>query len=307
MSGNATRALTPLAICVLLVIGPPGAEAACNCFCKVAKDLGSNPGSSISNFLIQYPNMPSWNNCTFGTAGKKMTCSKACSDATAADTAQYNNDQWLCSKINADYSGNVVAYSAIGTQNYDSASARALTCHVSGPATPQTLALCQQEGQAVALNVSTGLGSIGSKDLNWTVTGGGTAPAAYSTTKVGPWAAPPAPSTHWIQPATGGSPDNNFPPGVQYIYKTTFVVPPAMFLLGVTVQGTFAADDSADVYLNGQYVTGGANFSIAQPFDASSLVQAGLNTLEFRVKNQAHYTGLMVDASVTSKCARCSH
>lgn len=309
MAKRTIRALLACAIGALFAIGLSGtADAKCNCFCKVTTDLGSSPGPSISNFLIQYSGLPSFANCTVGVPGKKQTCSKACSDATANDSAQYGNDQWLCSKLGANFNGKIVAYSAIGTHNYDSAAERNLDCRPPPP-TPQTLAICASEGQTVTINLSTGVGAIGSKDLNWTVTGGGTAPAAYSTNKVSTWVNPPTPSTHWIQPSTLGQADDSLAAG-SYVYTTTFVVPTVMYLLGgITVQGTFSADNSAVLMLNNVPVAncpGATCFAAAQPFTATN-VKPGLNILQVTVTNNERATGLMVDASVVSNCTRCTH
>jgi hypothetical protein len=313
MAQRTIRALLVCTISALFMIGLSGtADARCDCFCKVTTDLGPSPGPSISNFLIQYSGLPSFSNCTVGVPGKKQTCSKACSDDTANDSAQYGNDQWLCSRLPANYNGKVVAYSAIGTHNYDSAAARNIDCR---PAIlpPQTLADCQSEGQAVTLNLSTGAGAVGSQDLHWTVTGGGTAPAAYSTNTLSSWVNPSTPSTHWIQPGTGGEALPSFPVG-QYVYTITFVVPTVMYLLGgITMQGNFSADNSAVLTLNGK-PAGGIScpgpkcFVGSVPFDVSSYVQQGLNTLQVTVTNSdLSFTGLMVDAKVVSACARCMH
>jgi hypothetical protein len=136
MVKGSIRGLLICAISALFVIGLSGtADAACNCFCKVAKDLGASPGPSIPNFLIQYDGLPSWANCLVGVPAKKQQCSYACSNKTASDATQYGNDQWLCNKINADYiNGRVVAYSAIGTHNYDSAASKNLSCKKCCPA-----------------------------------------------------------------------------------------------------------------------------------------------------------------------------
>jgi hypothetical protein len=172
---------------------------------------------------------------------------------------------------------------------------------------PQTLANCEKEGQPVTLDVSTGIGAIGSKDQHWTVSGGGTAPAAYSTNKVAPWVTPSG-TSQWIQPATGGTASSNFPPNTTYTYTTKFVVSPLMAILGgVTVQGTYSADNSAVVKLNGQQVascTIATCFQTAHPFTATNIV-AGLNTLEIVVTNNEGYTGALVNASVVSKCVSC--
>jgi hypothetical protein len=307
------RALSMGVVSALVVIGLAGAaHADCNCFCKVSKDLGASPGSSIPNFLIQYPGMPTFGNCTVGVPGKKQTCSKACSDATANDSSQWASDQWLCSKLGPTFNGKVVAYSAIGTHNYDSAAARNVNCTIA-PAVSQVMAACEKEGLPVSLNLSTGAGAIGSKDPRWTVSGGGTAPAAYSTTKVSSWVAPPTASTNWIQPATGGSPNSGLPGNTTFVYKTSFTVPLCAYLLGgITLKGTYSADNRAEIWMNNNQLTAAACttatcFQSLDSFDVSSLVGPGLNTLEFRVKNDGSYSGLVVDASAVSKCERCKH
>jgi mucin-like protein len=61
-------------------------------------------------------------------AQKKAECSQLCTQAALNDSAQFNNDAWWCSRLPADFDGQVTAYSAIGTLSYDSAQGRHVHC-----------------------------------------------------------------------------------------------------------------------------------------------------------------------------------
>ncbi len=122
---------------------------------------------------------------------------------------------------------------------------------------------------------------------------------ALTTAQYGGWATPPA-GTQWINP--WGYPFDG--PGTvgDYEYETTFSLTgfdPSTAVL----TGLWAADNSVDMYLNGNLVgsiTGLNGFQTLQPFTVSSDFDSGLNTLDFVVHNPSAVTGLLVDISGTA-------
>jgi hypothetical protein len=180
----------------------------------------------------------------------------------------------------------------------------------------QILPDCEKEGQIISLklNTGTGTGMIGAQDPHWTVSGGGTAPYAYSTNIATGWVQPSGSAVQWIQPATGGN-AFDFPNSGTYKYTTRFVVSPLMYLLGgITVSGKFSADNSAILKVNGKPIAGIScvgsslgtcfkqytNFSIP-----STYIQSGINEITVEVTNNDIYTGLIVESSVVSNCKKC--
>lgn len=128
--------------------------------------------------------------------------------------------------------------------------------------------------------------------------------AAYATDTALGWHAT-VNGADWIEPPGGtyspysGNPEYWFPAtgskvpsGIQYDYQIVFTVPTIYALSTVSIEGSLAADDYVDIYLNGQtskeialtsstLYTAGAAFSLST---ANGLV-SGVNTLTFAVFN----------------------
>ena len=103
----------------------------------------------------------------------------------------------------------------------------------------------------------------------------------------------------WIAPqnsAEGGGSSNGY-----YDYQTTFNLS-ASSLASTSIPGSFAADDSATILLNGRPVSGASASDPSQwyPFTITSGFVGGLNTLDFIVNNASGYTGLRVTISGTT-------
>jgi hypothetical protein len=121
------------------------------------------------------------------------------------------------------------------------------------------------------------------------------------------WATPPA-GTWWINPYAaepGGQPDGNAAQGL-YIYETTFTLAPGW--TNASLSGQWAADNSANMFLNSNLVSTTAGGGLLTPFAATtqSWFQTGTNTLTFEVTNNGcqagcgfNPTGLLVQISGT--------
>ncbi len=111
---------------------------------------------------------------------------------------------------------------------------------------------------------------------------------------IGPWVGNDA-SSRWVVPAATDG-DGNAAAGV-FVYRTTFdlsQIDPA----SATVSGRWAADDYAEIYLNGVAtgvtVTAGT-FGSLTAFTLTSGFRPGRNDLDFVVQNAGGPTGLRVD------------
>lgn len=133
-------------------------------------------------------------------------------------------------------------------------------------------------------------------DIHWTLAGG---PAYTGGTNgqfpIGPWVADDG-SSRWITPTTNAGDGT---PVTTYSFSTSFDLT-GYSLNGASIGGTFAADDSATIFLNGVQV-GAANqggYSFRTGFTINSGFVAGLNTLTFVALNSgAGPTGLNVVVS----------
>jgi hypothetical protein len=125
-----------------------------------------------------------------------------------------------------------------------------------------------------------------------------------------PWFAYPD-SSSWIAPTTNYPPRNTVQPvNTNYTYvMNTFTLPPGADPSTASISGRWAADDSAEMYLNGPHlVASGAGFGSWKHFTISG---SGLfnpypspNTLTFVVINYATVTGLRVE--MTNAFVNCS-
>ena len=138
--------------------------------------------------------------------------------------------------------------------------------------------------------VTTGNGA----DIHWALAGG----TAYTggtngSFPIGPWVNDNA-SSRWITPTTNAGDGT---PVATYSFSTTFDLT-GFRLSDASISGTFAADDSATIFLNGVQIGSGGGYSFLTAFGATSGFVAGVNTLRFDVLNSgAGPTGLNVGVS----------
>jgi hypothetical protein len=121
----------------------------------------------------------------------------------------------------------------------------------------------------------------------------------YPVAPFGPWVAN-SPTSRWIGPAG----DSNGAGG-NYIYRTTFTVPPTAILSSVNVFGLWAVDDVAtNILINGNPTNPPSPFfTPLVPFAVTSGFVFGTNTLDFLITNAnigTNPTGLRVDRIVGS-------
>jgi hypothetical protein len=164
-----------------------------------------------------------------------------------------------------------------------------------------TLGCCDCVGQVVSLDVSTGQGN-GSTDPFWQVNGG----PAYITPPVSSWVT--LPQAKWIQPVASPTPSYNIPAGV-YKYTLKFSVAKCTIpISGYQLTGKFAADNSVIVRLDGGQIsqcTGSYCFSNGTTASLNLPISPGTtHTLEFDVKNDESYSGLLVNAQIKGQCAK---
>jgi hypothetical protein len=175
--------------------------------------------------------------------------------------------------------------------------------------TPLELPACQKQGQPFKVDLSTMSGitspAVDTPDPHWLVTGPGIGPPIppYYTT-LSAWTAQP-PS--WVEPikaASNGSANSNAQSG-DYTYTIWFKLncPPESYS-NLQIIGTFAADNSATVYLNAFPVkscVGGTCFPSATAFTATAPFQ-GTNSLSVVVHNDDLYTGMTIKAELSGSC-----
>lgn len=114
-------------------------------------------------------------------------------------------------------------------------------------------------------------------------------------------------ASQWISPFT-----NHKGPGGTYIYRHVFSLAtcdPAT----ATISGRWMADNRGEIYFNGVKVPGAditvsTGFQQWQPFTISAgFINTGLNTIEFRVRNDASATGLRVEfIRASAQCCDCA-
>ncbi|MEK6283024.1 MAG: hypothetical protein AABN95_21915 [Acidobacteriota bacterium] len=157
--------------------------------------------------------------------------------------------------------------------------------------------LCCGRGRVSQLNLSTGQG--GPIDPLWKVNGG----AAYITPPYPGWATNLGPAK-WIQPVAAPTPSANVAVGIVK-YTVQFNVPKCGIPSEVRLDGTFAADNGANVTFDGNPVTSCPTpycfKTPGQPLTVTGIL-AGTHTLTFEVKNEGGPSGLSVNAKLTRKC-----
>jgi hypothetical protein len=167
---------------------------------------------------------------------------------------------------------------------------------------------CQQQGQPGKLDLGTMSGTtpkIDDPDPHWLVTGPGISiPIAPYYTTLSAWTAPP---NAWVEPvkASGGAANSSAASG-DYTYTIWFNLncPPESYS-NLQITGTFAADNSATVYLNAFPVkscTTNQCFGSATAFTALAPFQVGINSLSVVVHNESIYTGMTVSAELSGSC-----
>lgn len=165
-----------------------------------------------------------------------------------------------------------------------------------------SLPCCECLGRTVQLDLSTGQGG-GAVDPLWKMNGG----PAYITPPVPGWLTPPPPPAKWIQPVASPTPSPNIPAGL-FKYTVTFNIPKCTIPLSVVrLDGKFAADNSAKIFLDGSpvascpgpkcFISPGVVLSVPS-------IQPGLHTLEIDVKNDEIYSGLLVNAQLKGQCRK---
>jgi hypothetical protein len=162
-----------------------------------------------------------------------------------------------------------------------------------------SLPCCECIGKVTQLDLSTGQGSP--IDPFWKVNGS----SAYSTPPFPGWATTLG-SAKWIQPVSSPTPSPNVAVGV-FKYTLQFTIPKCTIPSEVRLEGNFAADNGANVLMDGNPVT-----SCPTPYCFKAPAQAlnvtglgpGSHTLTFEVKNEGGPSGLIVNAKLTRQCQR---
>lgn len=143
---------------------------------------------------------------------------------------------------------------------------------------------------------STGLGAVGAADPNYTLTSapaGSTSNVATISTANSAWYQL-TDGSHWIN--TSGSGNASDPVG-EFVYTTTFNIAANENPNTSNVALSFAADDYAYLYLNGQYEAYSGGFNSLTSVDLTSGFHTGANTLTFYAENQGGPAGLYVDVT----------
>lgn len=164
-----------------------------------------------------------------------------------------------------------------------------------------SLPCCKCLGDVVTLDLGTGQGSL--IDPLWKVNG----VPAYTTPPYPGWAATLTPA-RWIQPVASPTPSSSVPAGV-YKYAVQFNVPKCTIPMEVRLDGNFAADNSAKVFMDGTLV---ASCSVNACFKAPTApvsfsvpsISPGTHTLEIEVKNDSGPSGLVVNAQLNGQCKK---
>jgi hypothetical protein len=102
----------------------------------------------------------------------------------------------------------------------------------------------------------------------------------------------------YINP-TGNGTDSQ-PATPDFVYETTFTLGPNDILSTGVLNFIFAADDTANIYLNNNLIYSGGTYGTATTFSVNSGFVSGVNTLDFDVANSGGGpTGLYADVTGT--------
>lgn len=175
---------------------------------------------------------------------------------------------------------------------------------IQGPAGP-VLSCCECLGKVTTLNLSTG--QSGPNDPLWTVN----ATPAHPTSAYPGWIATTNAMLNpakWIQFPNQSTPASNVPAG-NYKYSVRFTTPRCVIPSTITLEGYFAADNSASVVLDGTNIPTTACstncFNVPQaPVHFTVTVPSTVShTLDFVVNNLGGPSALVANVKVTRKCA----
>lgn len=163
-----------------------------------------------------------------------------------------------------------------------------------------SLACCECLGKVVTLDLSTGQG--GPQDPLWLMNGG----PAYTTPPYPGWITTIA--ARWIQPAASPLPSANIPPGA-YRYTVRFNVPKCTIPMNVRLDGRYAADNSAQVLVDGNPVTScPPSYCFKAPVApvpfSATIATPGVHTLEINVRNEGGPSGLVANVQLTGQCKK---
>lgn len=168
----------------------------------------------------------------------------------------------------------------------------------------RSLACCNCLGEADAsLDLSTG--QSGPNDPLWNVDNG----IAYQTPPYTNWLTTLNPA-QWIQPVASPTPSTSIPLGV-FHYKLQFYIPNCVIPMTVHLTGSFAADNSGTVSLDGNALascSSGSCFYLAMWFGVATLAP-GFHVLQVDVTNNVarSASGLIVSAHLIRHCTECDH
>lgn len=170
-----------------------------------------------------------------------------------------------------------------------------------GPGRPIKVGCCRCLGETLQpINISTG--QPASQPVPWTVNGG---PSFITSTTLG-WAN--SPGAQWIAPSASGG---NGQPAV-HTYELKIEVPRCVIPGNVTISGKFWADNMGTVSLSGlgaptnQYTTLGGIYGFTQPNAGNfsyTVPGPGVYTLKVVGRNEGSVTGMLMNATVTKRCA----
>jgi hypothetical protein len=106
------------------------------------------------------------------------------------------------------------------------------------------------------------------------------------------------PQPQWIRPAGNPTVSNT-----TYIYELNFTVPPCVGTGRVSVSGTFAADNTGKISLDGNLLAVSPGFYSSQirAFGASN-IGLGTHTLSVEVYNSSVITGMVLRGSIGLAC-----
>lgn len=178
-----------------------------------------------------------------------------------------------------------------------------------GPVPTKTITLpcCRcLDGKSVTIKVSTGA-------VPWSVTPPGVgAPTVAAVAASNPaWVLPSNPAWTGAPPAVWvGAPGAIETPGT-YLFQMPFHVPKCIIPMQVKISGKFAADNSGQLYVDGNLVTASAGTpsygflpGSVTPFTWTGTLAPGSHAIRFVVTNDDGPTGAIVAATITVTCPR---
>ena len=164
---------------------------------------------------------------------------------------------------------------------------------------------CKCLGETTSVDLSTGQSSP--IDSKWQLNGGN----AYTTPPYPGWITTLTPAK-WIQPVASPTPSPTAPANTVFKYTLQFTVPKCTIPRDVRLQGSFAADNSAKVFLDGNPIASCAGpkcFAATSaggqaPVALNASISPGNHTLEIQVSNLSGPSGLIVNAQLKTQCKK---